>query len=70
MSESRCLKGLNWGSIAFNDESLTISTSNNPGGSKRRLCKLSLKKFTNSTVNKTDIVIDLNTADLAEKLKP
>lgn len=57
----RSFKGVNWGNIQFEDETLVITHS------KRRLCKLSLKKFTNSTVNKNDIVIDLNTADIQDE---
>ncbi|EAR94676.2 structure-specific recognition protein (macronuclear) [Tetrahymena thermophila SB210] len=56
----RCYKGVNWGNVTFEDDQLVLSHN------KRRLCKLSLKKFTNSTVNKTDIVIDLNTVDLQD----
>lgn len=67
MSEGRSFKGVNWGHIHFTDDNLVITTEASNGVPKRRLCKLSLNKFTNSTINKTDIVIDLNTTDLADQ---
>lgn len=62
MSEQRSVKGVNWGIVNFDADNMVISHPD-----KKRLCKLSLAKFTNSTVNKTDIVIDLNTADLRDE---
>lgn len=67
MTEGRSFKGVNWGMVNFTDDHLVITSDTTHGAPKKRLFKLSLKKFTNSIVTKADIVIDLNTTDLADQ---
>ncbi|EGR30466.1 structure-specific recognition, putative [Ichthyophthirius multifiliis] len=57
---SRCLKGINWCNLQFDEDNMVLNYK------QKRLCKLPLNKIQNSTVNKNDIVIDLNTLDIKE----
>lgn len=60
MSIIKCLKGITCGEVIFEEDSMAISYY------ERRICKFNMKKFVSSTINKNDIIIDMNTADLAD----
>jgi structure-specific recognition protein 1 len=57
----RCLKGVNWGSITIDDNNLTLDYN------KNSIFKLPLKSIGNSTLNKTDIKVEVRTDNNDDK---
>lgn len=61
MSTQRSFKGVNWGNVTLEENTFTLDNK------QKKVFSIPYKSFTNSSVNKTDIIIELNTDGIQEE---
>jgi len=57
------VRGLHWGSVDLEQNNLSFQV--NERGTVKNLFKLPLKKISNSTVNKNEVIVEVNADDMS-----